>query len=1038
MNIFIPQTLESVAELRFLTAVPTQIVSPQASKPIMGLVQDSLLGCYLLSQNKRITQWEMMRLMGAVATFSEYLPSIPRSLDPRWTGQQMTSLFLPAISYKKEAIGDPKETNPTILEANGKVVINGGQMTVGLLDSNTVGKKNNSLFHITWNDHGPTATRDLFDQTSLMANTWLTIRGFSCGIADCVISPDSLDAIRQQVLRSKQTVAEMIGHAKLGELPKGKDELTYKQEFPKKLIETMNKCRGEVEKIAKKSVAPTNSINVMVDCGSKGNKNNISQIVAMIGQQEIEGNWIENQIYRRTLPHFYKDDLRPEAHGFIEDSFMSGLSPTEYWFHAQEGRVGLITKAIKTAETGYIQRKLIKLMEDLHVCYDGTVRNANNMIIQTVYGNDGFDASYLETQSLFFINYNMEKLCFKFQHVDVNQLRSVISPEAFHQLMETPEETRNKVFTTEFKRIVEYHQYLKDNVPIELIQPDVRAPVHFRRLINNMVDLYHLREEPVADINPVYIIEQVDSLRHKIVIDDQNERMNYVSTILINALLSSYLSSKVLIYDHKFNRKAFDHLLHTIYLTFEKVVVNPGDNVGIIGAQSLGEPTTQMALNTFHYTGQGSKANIARGTPRLRELMSLTRNIKTPSMTIHLFDEYFVQKAGDPQVNIDRAGHVSANIEYTTLRDILTKTRIYYDVDDQVTCVPEDQEFVDSYYDLLPDGTDLSSIQSYHWLLRMKFNREMIMKKNIPMYLIEHRLNHYLDDHQIRHTVIVSDDNAMKLICRIKLEFNSSELSDPINYLRETLSKLLDLPIKGIEGITRGLVNPVKKEIVLPNGMVISPFGIGEEYAEASKVYNNFRFLIETEGTNLLEVMRLPNVDMFRTVSNDVWEIYQIYGIEAARKCLIREIELLLEYNETYIQQRHISLLVDVMTNQGTLVSVDRHGMTKSESGPLHRASFEETTKQLTSASIFNEEDVMTGVSSNIMFGQFIPTGTNAFRLAMDMERVLTQTPPTQEIVMPKKSITQTSVSAPTVEVDYCDDANFQFTFHLNQPTSTI
>ena len=171
----------------------------------------------------------------------------------------------------------------------------------------------------------------------------------------------------------------------------------------------MGFCWKDIEKIVLDSIK-SNSIDTMVKCGSKGNVTNLCQIVGLIGQQQVDATWIENQIYRRTLPHYHKDDISPESHGFIENSFMNGLNPMEYWFHAQEGRLGVISKAIKTAETGYIQRKLIKIMEDLHVCYDGTVRNANNMIIQMIYGGDGFDACYVENQRFPFLNYNVEKL----------------------------------------------------------------------------------------------------------------------------------------------------------------------------------------------------------------------------------------------------------------------------------------------------------------------------------------------------------------------------------------------------------------------------------------------------------------------------------------------------------------------------------------------------------------------------------------------------------------------------------------------------
>lgn len=162
-----------------------------------------------------------------------------------------------------------------------------------------------------------------------------------------------------------------------------------------------------------------------------------------------------------------------------------------------------------------------------------------------------------------------------------------------------------------------------------------------------------------------------------------------------------------------------------------------------------------------------------------------------------------------------------------------------------------------------------------------------------------------------------------------------------------------------------------------------------------------------------------------------MWEIYQLYGIEAARKCILTEINQLFEYNATYIQDRHISLLVDVMTNQGTLVSVDRHGVNKTDSGPLHRASFEETTAQITNASIFSEADLMTGVSGNIMFGQFIPTGTNAFRIALDIEKIKQQTPAQQDVIRPPRKMAVHPVE-PLDITDLCADENFEFTFKLN------
>jgi DNA-directed RNA polymerase II subunit RPB1 len=1043
MNMHVPMTLESVVELRFLASIPTQIVSPQASKPVMGLVQDSLLGTYLLTQCKSLTHHDMTKLICSVSSFSEDLPLPEKNKDgqdPRWSSQQMLSMFLPEITYKKGARKESEKekemrlkapkTDVSVEEQNGAIDIVAGKMSKGVLDSNSVGKKNNSLFHIAWNDHGPSGARDLFNGIAFSANTWLQIHGFSVGISDCVIPQSAKDIINKHVIEAKQIASDAIQSAKLGKVT-GTDPFTYKREFPKKIIETMGKCRKAVEEETAKNIDAYNAIDIMVKCGSKGNKNNLSQIVGMLGQQEIEQSWIEDQLNRRTLPFFHKDDLRPEAHGFIGNSFMSGLSPTEYWFHAQEGRIGIITKAIKTAETGYIQRKLIKAMEDLRVCYDGTVRNANNIIIQTVYGNDGFDACYIETQTLPFLNYNMSKLCQAFKHTESEGLKAALTPQAYKEFMDIA--TRDEIMEGEFTQITKYYDYLKNNVPSGYLQPDVRSPINFKRIISNIITKFGLDKAVIADINPAYIVEKVRELRNKLIIDP-NETVNCVSTIIINSLMATYLSSKALIYEHKFNKMAFDYLMETVYMTFLKALINPGENVGIIAAQSLGEPTTQMALNTFHYTGQGSKANISRGTPRLKELMSVSRNAKTPSLTIHLLDNYFLQEITDAtttKTNTERATKFANEIEHTFLRDVLIRSEIFYDENDHSSCVREDQEFVDTYYDLLPTIDEDNEISDFKWLLRLEFDREAIMRKHIPMYLIEHKLNEYLKG--IGHSVIVSDENAHKLICRIKVKSTSDEGDDdPINYLRCVETQLLDVEIKGVSGIQQCWVNPVKKNVVLPDGRILSPFDSNPlEYEEAIKKYNNLKYLIETNGKNLMDILCLPNVDTYNTVSNDVWEIYQLYGVEAARKCIITEINQLLEYNETYIQDRHVSLLVDVMTNQGILVSVDRHGVNKTESGPLHRASFEETTTQLTNASIFNEVDMMTGVSGNIMFGQFIPTGTNAFRISLDMEKIKRQTPAKQDIVAPIMRKQQV-VSEVLDLTDLCADENFDFSFKLN------
>ena len=167
--------------------------------------------------------------------------------------------------------------------------------------------------------------------------------------------------------------------------------------------------RDKAGNFAAESLGRLNNFKATVSSGSKGSNVNIAQILACVGQQNVEGKRIKNGFAKRSLPHFMKDDLGPEARGFVENSYLKGLSPQEFYFHAMGGREGLIDTACKTAETGYIQRRLVKALESVMCQYDGTVRNAEGHIIQFLYGEDGMSGEYCEFQDIDLLNMSDKK-----------------------------------------------------------------------------------------------------------------------------------------------------------------------------------------------------------------------------------------------------------------------------------------------------------------------------------------------------------------------------------------------------------------------------------------------------------------------------------------------------------------------------------------------------------------------------------------------------------------------------------------------------
>lgn len=1031
MNLHMAQTLETVNELHYLAAVPTQIVSPQASRPVAGMVQDSMLGTNLLTKYDHLTLEQYMRLMGRTNAYYQVIPSPANG--KYWTGQQIISSFLPNI-------------NANYSQKNKIQEIKGGQLLDNsVVDSKSIGASNGSLFQIVWNDYGPLATRNLFDNMSFVANSWLLFQGFSCCLSDTVFPPELVKLAKDQIVKTKNESAQLIQQVTLGMNQKGSDPDTIKKDFPGKMMDTFSTCKHSIDELVKNYIEgtidktgqkisqiapPQNFIATMVQAGSKGKLNELSQMTLLIGQQQIEATWAVEQLYRRTLPHFYKDDLAGEAHGFVENSFLSGLKPTEYWFHATAGRVGTISKTVKTAETGYIQRKLIKVLEDLRVYYDGTVRNANNLIFQTVYGSDGFDSSFHENQKIIFLTYNITRLHHEFKQMPESGAgpkwsdEKILLPSVLTSMQS--KKGWEQRFDAEFQEIEKNYHRLRNDVFKAGIPEYIKSPIHFNRIINNIVTQFNLHPDGQTDLNPIDVIDQVAELRKQLRINT-SDRINEVSMIIFNGLLLTNMSSKNLVNRHRLNKRAFDYLIKKIYLTFTKVLINPGENVGIIAAHSIGEPTTQLTLDTFHHTGQ--KSSVSSGVPRLRELFGLNKNPKTPSMTIHVLASYFTQiptsyangQDSDQTVRL-HLDRLTSQLEYTVLNDLLQQTRVYYNDSGYPTTCPEDQEMINAYYQLRPKAISTK----YPWLLRLEFDREAIMIKRIPFYIIEKQVREYLTNHGINHDMMLSDENACHLIGRIN--FDLQGIPDPVAYMHIIEMNLTALEIKGVPNINKCYINSkIRQDIWLPDGTVI-PF-YDANYDNIAKNYYHLRHVIETEGSNVVDVLQVPYIDPYNTTTNDVWETYRIYGIEAARNCLIHEINAVMEANEAKVVIRHIELLVDTMTNQGQLIPVDRHGVSKTDSGPLQRASFEETTTQLTNASIFNEIDPMTGVSGNIMFGQFIPTGTNAFNIVMDLEKIKNQKP----IELPKKIVNAPIRISSQIAESNLDVCDIQFTFRLNR-----
>eukprot|EP00005_Dracoamoeba_jomungandri_P005646 CAMPEP_0174262196 /NCGR_PEP_ID=MMETSP0439-20130205/12829_1 /TAXON_ID=0 /ORGANISM="Stereomyxa ramosa, Strain Chinc5" /LENGTH=1899 /DNA_ID=CAMNT_0015346859 /DNA_START=57 /DNA_END=5756 /DNA_ORIENTATION=+ len=973
MNLHVPQNMGAKAEVMQIMMVPKQIITAQSNRPVIGLVQDSLLGCNIMTLRDTFIPKDMvMNILMWLDSFDGKLP-VPAILKPQqlWTGKQIFSMLLPPnvnlTRYSSTHPHKEKLKYPDMTPGDTKVIIEQGELLSGILDKRSLGTSGGSLVHVIMKEHGPEVTKRFLNQSQQVVNYWLLHHGFTVGIGDTIADEATMSKITRTIKHAKHGVKELQLRAQRGELERqpGRSLL---DSFEHQVNNVLNKARDDAGTSAQKSLKRSNNIKNMVIAGSKGSFINISQIIACVGQQNVEGKRIPFSFRDRTLPHFIKDDFGPESRGFVENSYLRGLTPQEFFFHAMGGREGLIDTAVKTSETGYIQRRLVKAMEDVMVKYDGTVRNSLGDVIQFIYGEDGMDGAAVETQRLPSLRLNnrsvAEKYRFDIDSPDFGQ--GYMDPEIIEDIKSRSD--AHAILEMEYKEILADRRMLREEIlPEEKIGEDNwPLPVNLSRLITNAQKIFHLDKNSTSDLHPLKVIDGVQMLSSELKIisgeDDISKEARRNVTLLFHILLRSMLASKRVLKDYRLNTYSFDWLLGEIKSRFQQSIVHPGEMVGALAAQSIGEPATQMTLNTFHYAGVSSK-NVTLGVPRLKEIINVSSNIRTPSLTVYLKPAC----ANDHEA----AKNVQCSLQHTTLHDVTDATEIHYDPDPKNTLIEEDRDFVKTYYGIDDESYDMSKISP--WLLRIELNTERMTDTKLTMNDIA---EHIQIDFQGDLNCIFNDDNSEKLILRIRI-MNDDEAkyaeeggNDEDTFLKAIESNILrEMSLKGIDGIKKVFMRQDTHKVV---------------FDEHGGYQTGFEWILDTEGTNLLAVMSYPDVDHTRTTSNDMREIIKVLGIEAVRNALLKELRNVISFDGSYVNYRHLAILADVMTYRGHLLPISRHGINRVETGPLMRCSFEETADVLLEAATFAEFDPLRGVTENILLGQLAPLGTGSFELYLD------------------------------------------------------
>jgi DNA-directed RNA polymerase beta' subunit len=583
MNIHVPQSIQAKCELKYLAAVPNHFISPSNNSPIIAPTQDNLLALFLITNGDVLfTQIEAMHFLSGCESFDGTLPEpkIREGKYIRWTGHQILSCILP----------------PFTLNSDGVKIINGellsGQIAKGV---------NGQIIQAIHDEFGPKITERYMNDLQRVCSRYLIKNGYSVGISDLVL-PESLKQQNKDfVKKAKEAEIELNRKLHLNILTNSKNVL---QEYETQLTKIQNNTDDTITKntVSKLNIN-NNRVFCMVKSGAKGKDINIKQMMCLLGQQAIDGGRVPINFTDRTLPHFPRFDYGLESGGFIVNNYLEGLSPTEFFFHGMSGREGLIDTAVKTATSGYLQRKLVKSMEDLKANYDLSVRDNNGDVIEFLYGSDGFDP----------VRIGKHKTNFEFITED-NLMNNYIirENEKFEKYMTKKAVDAMKKDKEWFNKLNEYNQNVQEVLDIlhtkytlfkysdtkfnnKSIESDLFLPVNIKKLIDKVDGIYHLSEiKTKSSLTPVEVYEVINEILTKCA-------NNGVINNVLRVMLYDLLSPKKLIRDNKFNRLALDHLKNLIITAIQKASVSAGEMVGVISGQSIGEVSTQLTLNSVEW-----------------------------------------------------------------------------------------------------------------------------------------------------------------------------------------------------------------------------------------------------------------------------------------------------------------------------------------------------------------------------------------------------------------------------------------------------
>mmetsp|Transcript_4193 Transcript_4193/g.5837 ORF Transcript_4193/g.5837 Transcript_4193/m.5837 type:complete len:1860 (+) Transcript_4193:393-5972(+) len=1043
----------------------------------------------------------------------EMLP--PAILKPRelWTGKQVITtllhhlrkgkdgeatsrVILPGVSVERKAktpnvaFGDSEEEH--------LVIVRDGELLRGILDKSAFGATDFSLVHGVYEAYGPNKAGLLLNALGRLFTAYLQYySGHSCRMEDLILTKEA-DQKRRSLVQATYNMGSRAAKAwadsdggkiqikpikeqpnfdkplkpfeaagtaaKISELLSGEEGKGNASNLDAYMQSQLNPLASEIIKICLPDGLavpfPANTFGLMVTTGAKGSTVNQSQVSCALGQQALEGRRVPRMSSGKTMPSFAPYDPNPRADGFIADRFLTGVRPQEYYFHCMAGREGLVDTAVKTSRSGYLQRCLVKHLEELKVCYDHTVRDGEGGVVQFLYGEDGIDpmkAAYLEGSSstLTYIARNHKALEQRNEGLPNSSIDTAAKDNELSKILrENPHKKLEKGMYVEARRLRQGTVWRRGALCKGWF-PAIITKIH---KTSETYDLKFENDGIIVRSMPMNVTfdyagganteanSKICTLIRPSVPDPilTDCKRNGIRTLIGSSgvCVSERVAgdtTKALDHDNtlksamKSARISGNKFKQVIATRYASALCEPGEAVGCIAAQSVGEPSTQMTLNTFHLAGAG--ANVTLGIPRLREIiMTASQSLKTPTMSVPLHMNVTNKEA----TRLTRFFTRLTVLELIASQNGISVTESlqqneggFWERAYQITLKFHSAERIKEAFGLSLENIaaviSIDLLPSISKLMKKELDRSRVDGSSVNVeggdsmeFHVSGKRAASKKKNEDENDATGNEDgvNASRYSHKEEMkgygEMDEEEKEIAAkNIVDDQIDNSTDDKTKGstavitddemdendhFESSSNNIKIDKKRNAIVLQPLRIDPsaspllmVGLVEKAASSTLVCSRPKIdnayindeegrgrCLQTAGCNFSEFWNLHEVDHNRILSNDTWAVRCAYGVEAARMNIVDQIRSVFGAYGITVDHRHLTLIADYMTFDGGYKAMNRIGMVDSGSTFL-QMSFETTTNFMIDAALSNKVDSLMSPSANIVMGKPIRHGTGAF-----------------------------------------------------------